>query len=52
MCGAVKNINEVTGMTKLDMAGIAVLCVFGLVVIAVVVSIAPDLRRYIKISRM
>lgn len=39
-------------MTKLDMAGIAVLCAFGLFVITVGISVAPDLRRYIKISRM
>ncbi len=39
-------------MTKLDMTGIAILCALGLFAIIIVISIAPDLRRYIKISRM
>lgn len=51
MCWAVKN-KRGDAMTNLEMAGIAILCAFGLVVIVVGVSVAPDLARYIKISRM
>ena len=39
-------------MTKLDMSGIAILCAAGLFAISVAVAAAPDLIRYIKISRM
>jgi len=39
-------------MNKLDITGIAVLCAVGLFAITVAVSIAPDIRRYIKISKM
>jgi hypothetical protein len=39
-------------MTKLDMAGIALLCAAGLFVVTVAVSVAPDFRRYIKLRRM
>lgn len=39
-------------MSNMGMAGIAILCAFGVAVIAVGVAVAPDLVRYIKISRM
>jgi hypothetical protein len=39
-------------MSNREMAGIAILCAFGVAVIAVGVVVAPDLARYIKISRM
>lgn len=39
-------------MTNLELAGIALLCAFGVAVIAVGIAVAPDLARYIKISRM
>jgi len=51
MFGAMKTVRG-DEMTKLDMTGIAILCAIGLFVIIVGVSIAPDIRRYIKISRM
>jgi hypothetical protein len=47
-----KNRSRGGGMTKLDMAGIAILCAIGLGLITLGISVAPDLRRYIKISRM
>ncbi len=39
-------------MSKMDMTGIAVLCAVGLFAITVAASVAPDLRRYIKLRRM
>lgn len=39
-------------MTSLQIAGIAILCAFGVATIAVGVAVAPDVMRYIKISRM
>jgi hypothetical protein len=51
MCCSVKN-KRGDAMSNLEMAGIAILCAFGLAVIAVGVAVAPDLARYIKISRM
>jgi len=39
-------------MSKLALTGISILGAFGLLATAVVISVAPDIRRYIKISRM
>lgn len=51
MFGAMKTVRG-DEMTKLDITGIVILCAIGLFAITLVVAIAPDIRRYIKISRM
>ncbi len=51
MCYAVKN-QRGDRMTKLDITGLVVLGVAGLFAITLAISIAPDIRRYLKISRM
>jgi|GEM_PF-4941381 len=39
-------------MTKLDMSGIAVLCALGVFATAIVVAVAPDLKRYFRLRNM
>ena len=39
-------------MNKLDMAGIVVLCAFGVFATAIAVAVAPDLKRYLKLRNM
>lgn len=39
-------------MTKLDIGGLVVLGVFGVLAIVIAISVAPDIRRYLKMSKM